>query len=108
MAHRNLHELYRVRGEGSFDVLTKVISIIENNKKVFSKFVGEPQLGRRNLYPNLSIKNIYDSVQTTRDLLAYADGNSVLEIAKKIKIPAWELTNKLKELEKEKLVITRF
>ena len=40
--------------------------------------LGEPQLGKRGLYPNISTRESAQQVQTMMDLLAYADGTADL------------------------------
>jgi aminopeptidase-like protein len=76
---------------GSFSLMTKVLRSLELNKNYKATVLGEPQLGRRGLYPNLSIKGNYEAVDRHVNLLAYADGSPLLEIAEKIGAPAWEL-----------------
>ena len=63
------------------------------NQKYRMTCYGEPQLGKRGLYPNLS-NNIFDSsVSTMMDFIAYADGtNNLFEIGKIIGKSIDELT----------------
>ena len=54
--------------------------------------VGEPQLGKRGLYPNLSTKASGEQVMAMMNLITYFDGNrTLLEIANLIEEPFWEL-----------------
>ena len=39
---------------------------------------GEPQLGKRGLYPTISQKGSYSSVVAMKNLLAYSDGRNDL------------------------------
>lgn len=61
---------------GAYQLMVKVINALEYNYhyKVLCK--GEPQLGKRGLYPTISQKGSYDSVLAMKDLLAYADGRN--------------------------------
>ena len=85
---------------GGYNVLQKAIEVIENNKIIKSKVYGEPQLGKRGLYPNLSLKsNQTDSLKNMMNLIAYADGEKdLLEIAEIIKVPAWSLFDMVRAL----------
>lgn len=64
--------------QGAFDVMKKVIDALEYNffYKVTCK--GEPQLGKRGLYPTISQKGSYSSVVAMKNLLAYSDGRNDL------------------------------
>lgn len=62
--------------QGSYEVLCKWISCLEENKYYKVNVLCEPQLGKRGLYPTVSKKGIYDDVQIMMDFLAYADGNN--------------------------------
>ena len=88
---------------GSYNVLQKTIECLEVNRKFRSKTLCEPQLGKRGLYPNVSIKNGAEKIKNMMNFLTYADGvSSNLDIAEKINVPLWHLTdiaNKLEELE---------
>ena len=65
----------------------------------------EPQLGKRNLYPNLSRKGINNRLKIRKDLLAYSNGrNSIFDIAIIMKTPLSNLTKELKLLMNEKLI----
>ena len=73
---------------GAYQLMVKVINALEYNYhyKVLCK--GEPQLGKRGLYPTISQKGSYDSVLAMKDLLAYADGrNDLIGISEIINQP---------------------
>ena len=77
---------------GSFRVMTQVIDVLENNARYRIKVLGEPQLGKRGLYPTVSKKGSYDAIMSLRDFIAYADGNNdLLDISEIIGVPAYEL-----------------
>jgi aminopeptidase-like protein len=78
--------------EGGFTVLRMAIEVIENNCRPIATVLGEPQLGKRGLYPTLGTKSTSEEVQLMMDLLAYCDGTrTLLDIAEIIKAPVWEL-----------------
>jgi aminopeptidase-like protein len=78
--------------EGGFTVLRKAIEAIELNYRPLVTMLGEPQLGKRGLYPTLSTKASSQSVKTMMDLIAYSDGTrSLLDIAEIIGMPMWEV-----------------
>lgn len=69
--------------QGSYDVYTNVISTLENNFYPKMNIFGEPQLGKRNLYPNTSTKSSGEKVRDLMNVLAYCDGTkSILDISK--------------------------
>lgn len=68
--------------QGAFDVYKKMIIALENNYKYKVKCLGEPQLGKRGLYPTISQKGSYDEVTAMVDFIAYADGtNDLIDIS---------------------------
>ncbi len=72
-----------------------------------SKFICEPQLGKRNLYPSLGIKNNKKIHQSRKllNFLQYADGsNSIPSISKYIKLKLSETISISKILKKNKLI----
>jgi aminopeptidase-like protein len=78
--------------QGGYDALRKAIEIIEKNDHLKSTVLGEPQLGKRGLYPTLSTKDSGKQVRSMMNMLSYCDGNkSLLEIAELIDKPFWEL-----------------
>jgi len=78
--------------EGGYNVLRKALEIIEKNVHLKSTVLGEPQLGKRGLYPTLSTKESGMQVRTLMNMLTYCDGQySLLEIAELIGVPFWEL-----------------
>jgi len=68
------------------------INVIENNTVFRVTCYGEPQLGKRGLYPNLSTKKSGTSVETMMDFIAYADGNNdLLSVSNIIRKPVREI-----------------
>ena len=67
--------------------------------------LGEPQLGKRNLYPTISQKGAHNSVMTMRDFIAYADGrNDLFDIAEIIGVDPCELLPIVDQLLDKKLI----
>ena len=78
--------------EGSYDVMVKVIETLENNYYYKMTCKGEPQLGKRGLYPTVSQKGSYDTVKAMMNLIAYADGgNDLIGISNIIGVPTTDL-----------------
>ena len=94
--HTSLDDLSLIsaRGlEGAFNALQQCIGVIEANKTYRATVLGEPQLGKRELYPSLSTNGTRDAVRALTDFLAYADGtNDLLAIADKIDVSVTKLT----------------
>jgi len=77
---------------GSYELLEDCIQLIERNAKPVIRCYGEPQLGKRGLYPELSTKNSGAAVRDMMNLIAYADGsNDLIDISNTIGMPVWEL-----------------
>jgi len=76
----------------SLEKLKLCIDIIEKNRIYRSTVLGEPQLGKRGLYPTISTKTSALNVKTMMDILAFCDGDhDLLWIAEKIDKPIMEL-----------------
>lgn len=74
--------------QGSYELMVKVINALEYNYNFIVNCYGEPQLGKRGLYPTVSQKGSYDSVRATVDFIAYADGkNDLIGISEIINQP---------------------
>ena len=106
--HTSLDDLNLVtpRGlYGSYELLKHILELIEKNYYYQNTCLGEPQLGRRGLYPTVSKKGSAAGARRIIDFLAYADGtNDLIDISRKIKIPIHELYPIVKRLLKEKLI----
>ena len=91
--------------QGSYEVMTKVIWTLEYNMKYKSAVLGEPQLGKRGLYPTVSRKGSYDEVTSMVDFIAYADGtNDLIDISDRIGVATVFLIPIAKKLLKNNLV----
>lgn len=107
--HTSLDDLVNVvtpRGlAGGFNALQRAISILEQNVKPRITTLGEPQLGKRGLYPNISAKGSADSVRVMMNMISYCDGkHSILDIAEVLRVPFWELHNLIVPLIDEGLI----
>jgi len=88
----NMDIINPVELEKSLDKLKLYIDVIENNRIYKTTILGEPQLGKRGLYPTISTKTSAVDVKTMMNILAYCDGqNDLLWIAEKIGKPIMEL-----------------
>jgi len=77
---------------GGYTALRRAIEIIEQNVSLKTTVFGEPQLGKRGMYPTLSTKESGEPVRAMMNLISYCDGTrSLLEIADLINEPFWEL-----------------
>ena len=91
--------------QGAYEVCTKIINALEYNRKYCMACFGEPQLGKRGLYPTTSQKGSYDAVRAMIDFIAYADGNNdLMEISNIIKQPIDALIPIIDKLRKNNLI----
>ena len=100
-------ELVTPKGlEGSFNVYKKIIDVLENNFYYKVTVLGEPQLGKRGLYPDACTPDTdYNLAFLYRNFLAYADGkNDLIDIANIIGISADKLIDIAKLFEKHNLI----
>jgi aminopeptidase-like protein len=90
---------------GSFQAIKKCIMILENNEFYQVNVLGEPQLGKRGLYSNLSMKGSAFSSKILTNFISYCDGSKdLLSIADIIGQPAWELIDIAKLLVEHGLI----
>ena len=102
----NLEDVVSPMGlEGGYTVLRRAIEAIESNLYPVVRVFGEPQLGKRGLYPTLSTKESKRQVQTLMNLISWSDGkHSLIDIADKCQIPIWELVLIAQVLKKHNLL----
>lgn len=92
--------------EGGFEIIKKTIKALESNYIYHASNPCEPQLGRRGLYPSLSIKNTNTNLRTMMNLLAYSDGNhDLLQIADIIGADIFECINIAEKLYAKGVII---
>lgn len=77
---------------GAFAVYQKIIQLIETNRYYRATCLGEPQLGRRSLYPTTNkADNPAGDTRKLIDVLAYADGQTdIIDIATYCKLSTAE------------------
>tara|TARA_B100000035_G_scaffold143122_1_gene121829 strand:+ start:918 stop:2198 length:1281 start_codon:yes stop_codon:yes gene_type:complete len=107
--HTSLDDLEKVvtpEGlDGGYWAIRKALEAIEKNKKYEVCILGEPQMGKRGLYPNLSTKKSNNDVRIMMDILSLCDGNfSLIQIAEFLKKPIWELYEPIKILQSHNLI----
>lgn len=94
--------------QGAYDVMVKVIEALENNYHYCMTCHGEPQLGKRGLYPTISQKGSYEDVRVMTHFIAYADGrNDLIDISNRIEQPIDVLIPIVKKLKDNDLLINR-
>lgn len=77
---------------GGFLALRRAIECLELDERCEVTVLGEPQLGKRGLYPDLSTRYSGWQVREMMNLLAYSDGKLTLfEIAETIGAPFWRV-----------------
>jgi len=107
--HTSLDDLNLVtpRGlHGGFCVMKDCLELLEQNKTYRITCLGEPQLGRRGLYPTVGTKDSHEQVRSMLDLLAYADGtHDLIAISDIIGVPAWKLYPLIEKLEIADLLV---
>ena len=85
--------------EGGYQVLKHCLECLEFNQTLKTQCYGEPQLGKRGLYPTLGVKKPEKSLKDMMDIIAYCDGeHDLLSIADMINIPLWETRDIVKKL----------
>lgn len=93
--HTHLDDLSLVTASGlgaSVALYEELIATLEANVVYCTTTTGEPQLGRRGLYPTTSQKGSAAGTRTMMNLLAYADGTrDLVAIADTIGVPTWEM-----------------
>lgn len=93
--------------QGAYETMVQWIDCMEANCKPRTTVLGEPQLGKRGLYPTISQKGSYDEITAMMDLITYADGkNDIFEISELIGVPPMELLPIIKRLTENGLMVT--
>ncbi|MBL8692101.1 MAG: DUF4910 domain-containing protein [Rhodospirillaceae bacterium] len=78
--------------EGGYTALRRCIEVIESNRRWQVAVLGEPQLGKRGLFPSISLPAEVPSVKAMMNMIAYCDGTrDLVEVAELIGVPAWQL-----------------
>lgn len=92
--------------QGAYDVCVKIINALEYNLHYQMTCCGEPQLGKRGLYPTTSRKGHQSSARSLMNFITYADGqNDLLDISRIIQLPTDTLIAFINQLTEHKLLI---
>ena len=85
--------------QGAYETLLTAIQCLEQNRTYIANSIGEPQMGKRNLYPTLARKQTTRSARMRVDILTYCDGeHDLLDIANLLDRPVWELAEEVQTL----------
>ena len=91
--------------QGAYEVYRDMIEALEYNHKYRIQCLGEPQLGKRGLYPTISQKGSSGAVRVMSNFIAYADGmNDLMDISNIIKVPVERLVTVIEKLQEAKLI----
>lgn len=86
---------------GAWHIYARCLYVLEHNRTYQVTCYGEPQLGKRGLYPTTSTKDTLNTVKNMMDLMAYCDGHhDLIDIAERLGVSAAVLipiANKLHE-----------
>jgi aminopeptidase-like protein len=91
---------------GALAALKHCVDCLEANQTYRTTVLGEPQLGKRGLYPSISMKGSADHVANMMNVLSYADGsNDLLSIAEIVGVPMWHLLGIVESLVLNRLLV---
>lgn len=91
--------------EGAYEALARCLDCLEECQTYRTTVLGEPQMGRRNLYPSTSIKQGAYAARGLVDILVYCDGQTdLLTVAETLGRPLWEIVESVKILVREGLL----
>ena len=106
--HTSLDNLSLITPEalgGSYHLYKKILGLADENHVYQVRTLGEPNLGKRKLYPDLGSKNSASTVEDLSNVISYADGlTSVVEIAEQCKIKSLDCVRILHKLREAKLL----
>jgi len=107
-SHDNLSIISEAGMQGTVDVITDAIDVLEANATYMITCFCEPQLGKRGLHPTISMrgqKGFKEEADMMKDFLAYADGtNDLISIAEIIGVSAERLVPLAKKLLEVELI----
>lgn len=74
--------------QGGFSAVRDCLELLENNRVYRATCLGEPQLGRRGLFPTVGTRDSHSQVADMLNVLAYADGTKdLIDISNTIQAP---------------------
>ena len=91
--------------DGGYWAIRRAIEALERNKNYRVSVLGEPQMGKRGLYPTLSTRKSGGEVSLMMDFISLCDGRtSLLKIADILNVPIWDLYELCDKLEDNQLL----
>ena len=91
--------------DGGYWAIRNAITLIERDRNFKTTVIGEPQMGKRNMYPSLTSKKQNPQTKLMMDFLSLCDGDtSLIDIADRLHTPAWSLYNLIDDLLEKKLI----
>ena len=102
----NLKNVVTPKGlDGGYWALRKALELLEKNKTYKYNIFCEPQLVKRGFYLGVSSKKSEAELRVIKNFLSFCDGeHTLLDIAEKINLPAWELYEFAEKLLSQKLI----
>ena len=100
-------ELVTERGlQGSFNIFKNIVQTFEIGLNPMLEVLCEPQLGKRDLYPNISkVHNGEHPSKLRMDVLAYCDSkHTIFDIALKLNVNIEKILDEIKILQKNNLI----
>jgi len=90
---------------GAFDVLRDCLHVLEHDGYYRVTTLCEPQLGKRGLYPTLSVKGSATGVRDMMNVLAFCDGRrDLVALAERVRLSALDVIPMLETLQTHGLV----
>jgi len=106
--HTSLDDLNFISPEGLIETLElflQIVQVLERNRTPKIKTLGEPQLGKRNLYPNTSTLKSNSSIREFMNVISFLDGRRNLnEIAEQLHTSETEVLRIVEILERHELI----
>lgn len=91
--------------QGGLDMLAQAVRILEVNGTWKATVPGEPQMGKRGLYPTISTRTSGASVRDLMNVLAYLDGtNDLIDLADICGLSVNEVASHIERLQEAGLV----
>lgn len=92
--------------QGGLELMKDAITLMENNAKWIVTTLGEPQLGKRGLYPSTSTKASTALVHDMMNVIAYSDGeHDLIDVAQACKITTSHVLEIVKNLSAHGLLV---
>lgn len=93
----------------SFNLFKLIIDSLEMGIYPKVNVLCEPHLNKRNLYPDLSIKDSTKNIFNRMNIIAYSDGKiNIFDLAKLIQVPLEDLIEEIRLLVRKKILTTKY